>query len=841
MTVEASAALPPPVNTACSRPHTLAPSFNPCRDRGAFACVVLASGLLGLPDMPLALLKPFRQQPLYALACTATLALAVAAAATSVAVVKRALFDPLPFADADRLVSVLTAADTRTVSTSVFVFDDLRNSAPSPLTDVTALRFSTATYQGAESAESVEAHEILPSYFDTFGVRPMLGQTLPADDPNAVVISARFWRQALGGAPDVVGHALVIDGISRHVVGVMPEAFYSPFGVNVDFFTPLNLRVLLTDTARARRTISVFARLAPGVTSEQAGAFMETFSQGQRDRFPTIHARERWVLQPLRETLVGASRPVILGTGAAAALLMLIVCANIAGLSAVNAAAHRQHYAIRTALGASAARLFTERLRDSLIISTAGSVAGLWLAYALIAVAARYQQHFLPLLATITFDPATALAGLGLGAAIGVVAALAPLGAIARLQVDDPLRAARGTTADRRLTAIRSALVIVQVAVAIVLMVGAGLLVKTVANLSATALGYESARLGYFHVTLPYPRYRESATHVQFERDLLQRVTSIPGVTGASASVGFPVMGSMGARLTILKRPDPTAAPDIAYYSVSPQFFSFLDVPILAGRDIAATDDFPAPRVVVINETMARLFWPDGDAIGATVKIGAGAATDREITIVGIAADVRQNGPTQDVRPTAYGSTLQYSWPRRHIALRTDRPIASLAKEVRAAVFATDPSVSSTTVRAIDQVVENQTARHRLVMLTLTLFGTVATVLCAFGLYATVALNSQFRRREYAIRVALGSTRTRVWWLVIRQALVLALIGGVAGVLLASSGTETIESLLHGVGADDRFTFGLSFVAMVSIAALSASLPALKAGRVDPVEALKSE
>ena len=486
-----------------------------------------------------------------------------------------------------------------------------------------------------------------------------MGGLLPPDDPNAVVVSWRFWQRSLSAAADVVGRTILLDGIGRHVVGVLPEAFIAPYGPQVDLFLPLNMRPLLADTARARRTSSVFARLAPGVTHEQARAYMQTFSQGQRDRYPTIHARESWVIQPLREALIGPVQPAILGTAAAAFLLMLIVCANIAGLSAVNAAAQRQHYAIRTALGASAGQIFRDRLRESLVLATIGSAAGLGLASFVVEIVARYQRYFLPTLATVTFDVPTAIAGFLLGAATGVIAAAAPQGAIARLQIDDPLRAARGTTTDRRLTAVRSGLVVVQVAVAIVLMVGAGLLVRTVGHLSATALGYESERLGYFHVTLPQPRYRTTEAHLQFERDLLERVTTIPGVSAASASVGFPVMGSMGARLTILNRPDPVAPPEIAYYSVTPRFFSFLDVPIVEGRDIVETDNFPAPRVVVINETMARMFWPDGNAIGATVKIGAGAATDREITVVGIAADVRQNGPTQDIRPTAYGSTLQ--------------------------------------------------------------------------------------------------------------------------------------------------------------------------------------
>jgi predicted permease len=353
-------------------------------------------------------------------------------------------------------------------------------------------------------------------------------------------------------------------------------------------------------------------------------------------------------------------------------------------------------------------------------------------------------------------------------------------------------------------------------------------------------MGFDSQHLTNFHVTLPLPRYRPSERQVQFERDIRERIAAIPGVTGVSASVGFPGMGTMGARVTVLDRPNETQ-PEIAYYSVSPDFFAFLGVPILQGRDIADTDDFPAPRVVVVNETMARLLWPQGNAIGAKVKIGAGAATDREITVVGISSDVRQHGPTQDVRPTAYGSTLQYSWPQRHLAVKTAGPVGSLSEELRRAVHAVDPAIAYSTASPMDEVVWRQTARHRLVMLTLVFFGTVATVLCAFGLYATVALSSQFRRREYAIRVALGSSRSGVCWLVVRHALLLASAGAGLGLTLAAAGTDVLSGLLHGVTPVDHATFSATFVAMILLAAAAASVPALRAGSVDPVETLRAE
>ena len=423
---------------------------------------------------------------------------------------------------------------------------------------------------------------------------------------------------------------------------------------------PLDLRPLLADTARARRTISVIARLSPGATVERAGAFLETFSAGQRAQYPTIHSRERWVAQSLHDGLIGPSQAPLSGVAAAAALLMLIVCANIAGLSAVNAAARQRAYAIQAALGATARHLFYDRLKDSLILSAIGSAAGLGLTYGLIAVAARYQDQFLPMLPTVAFEMSTALVAWSAWhhdrRAGGARAARRDEAAASRRRTAGVARGHRRysvwSPCDRASCSI-------QVAITIVLIVSAGLLVRTVAHLSSTSLGFDTDPFTVFHVTLPLPSYRGSDRQVQFERLLQDRISAIPGVSGVSASVGFPVMGSMGARLTILDRSQPEAPPEIGYLSVTPGFFRFLGVPMLEGRDITETDDFPAPRVVVINETMARMFWPEGKAIGAKVKIGAGAATDREITVVGIAADVRQNGPIQDVRPIAFGSTLQ--------------------------------------------------------------------------------------------------------------------------------------------------------------------------------------
>jgi putative ABC transport system permease protein len=261
---------------------------------------------------------------------------------------------------------------------------------------------------------------------------------------------------------------------------------------------------------------------------------------------------------------------------------------------------------------------------------------------------------------------------------------------------------------------------------------------------------------------------------------------------------------------------------------------------IIEGRDIAETDVQESTPVVLINETMARQYWPGGGAVGARVRIGPGTAAPW-ITVIGIVADIRQHGPTQPVIPTSFGSTRQYSWPRRHFSVRSDLAAAALAADLRAAVRAQDPGVPMGAIQTVDDMVHTQTGRHRLVTFALAFFGIVATVLCAFGLYAVVALTSGMRRREYAIRMALGAPRGRVGWMVVRQALVIGGVGAVLGLLIAATGTRILAGLLHGVRPVDAATFATAGAVVLALAALAACVPARAAARVDPVEALKSE
>jgi putative ABC transport system permease protein len=794
---------------------------------------------LSLRDLWRPAVRQFRDQPLYAIAYAGTLALAVGASCVSLLVVKRAFVDALPYRDADEIVSLLTFADGMPSAVSPHVFEDLRASNP-PLIEFAPIRPTGIAYSTTASTETVTVNFVDHEYFKLLGASPATGRLWTSQEPDAVVISTAFWRDRLSGDAAVIGRSVVLDGRPRTIVGVMPAAFVAPYFFNTEIWAPLDMAPLMADI-RTRRTLSILARRAPGVTHAEVESYLSWFASQLHERFPAMHGGQAWIARPLRDELIGPAAPALIATAAAAALLLLIVGANVAGLSTAQAVSMRHQLAVRAALGATRGRLFVEQLVDSLVLSLVGSSAGLVIAYALIAIVGRYQQYFLPRLAPLTLDVGTIALGLCAGLTIGLIAALLPRSVVSPAP-GDALRTSRGGSADVKVTTTRSALVVAQVAIAFVLLVGAGLLVRTVQHLAQRDLGFNSDGLTWLQVTLPGARYQSTAAQLQFERDVLERLHQLPAVQTATASVGYPLWGGMMAGLGIKGDAPGSPRREVAYLSVSPNFVHDIGARIIAGRDLQPTDAVNAPRVVVINETMARQFWPNGDALGAEVQIGPGSPNERWITVVGIMADMRAHGVTEPIRPTAFGSTLQYSWPRRHIGVRTALPIpAGLAAEVKAAIQAVDPAVAIGTMSSTAQVITNSTARHRLVMLALGVFGAVSVVLCISGLYAVVALNSRQRRREYAIRVALGARRGGVRWMVVRQALVLAGLGAIAGLTAAAFGTRTIQGLLHGVQPLDTATFSGAAVALLTLAMAAAWHPASQAERVNPVETLRSE
>lgn len=782
-------------------------------------------------------LRQLARQKLYVAGVAGTLALAMATALASAAVIKRAFIDALPYPMAHRL-DVLTTDGFP--SLSAHVFRDLRGSA-SPYEAFAPIRGATLTLSTNSMTSTVNGVQVTRDYFDVAGVRPALGQFWASQAEQAVVVSWAFFERVLGADAAAVGRPLVFDGTSRTVVAVLPAGFVPPYWPQHEIWVPLDLAALEKEP-RARRQLTILARRSNAASPEQVAAFFAVFSNQMRAAFPVEHGRQSWYPRSLREEMLDTSQPALVGAAAGAALLLLIVCANVGGLATARAVGMRQQMAVRQALGGSRGRIFAEQFADAWLVAAAGTLAGLALAPALVAIATRYQAEYLSRFGAIELDGALMALALVAGVALGTLAALVPARMIARASLHGVVRSSRGTAGGRWLTAMRRTLVVAQVALALVLVIGAGLLVRTVRHLTDRPLGFSTAGMTTMSVTLPGKNFASQAAQIQFEQDLLARLRALPGVDAATASVGLPAHRAMGASLHIRGRSVQEGLTDVGYNSVAPGFMRMLNMPIEAGRDLTEYDRAGTTGAIVINSTMARQYWPEGDAIGAAIYLGPGTPEPGEwMEVVGIVGDVRPYAPAERVTPTAYGSTWQYSWPRRFFTVHTSTAVPGLADAMRSAVRVTDPAVSVGILRELPEIAEAQRGRHRLVMTTLLIFAGVALVLCGSGIYAVAAMMSRLRRREYAIRLALGERREDVRWGVVRQSVGLAAAGIVAGLVISAGGVNLIRGLLHGVAAFDPVTFIGGAVMLCLVAAGAAWWPAQAAARVDPVETLRAD
>ncbi len=784
-------------------------------------------------------LVQIRRAPVYALGFIASLAIGIAAACTAFAVVKRAFIDPLPYPESDRLLTIRTVTDGRASLSSSFQFGEALKGA-AVFDDIAADWGATVTYEAPGRSERVSGGAVTPNYFDVLGIRPALGTTLTAGAQDEVVVSWAFFERALSGDPAALGKPIALDGIMRRVVGVMPNHFVAPYLTEARLWIPLDTTRFMAESARGSRGVILQTRLADGASLADAKTYLDVFAAQQHRQYPEAFARQAWVVDPLQHVLVEPSRTLLIATAVATVLLMVVVLTNIAGLAAARAMELRRPAAVRLALGASRATLFRERIVESTMLAAIGLAAGLWLATLFVEWVVGYQQQFQLFLEDVPaaqFDGVIAMIGVLLGLAAAAVAAIVPQRAMMSLAAGDLLGNGRGFGTPR-LARTRSTLVVAQVAMTVVLLFSAGLLVRTVQSMTSAPIGFNSADLATFTVMLPAARYQAEAQSRYFEEELLRRLRGIPGIEAAASTVRFPTQGGPNATITL---PGRGAVEDTraVYFTVAPGFFEFLRTPLREGREFAPTDAGDTPPVVVINETMARTFWPSGGALGARFRLGMGA-TGADVTVVGIAPDVRQDGWGQEIRPTVYESTTQRASLTRAFVIRFSRPTTQLAPDVRAAVHAVDSLLAMSLLTPVDVRLASQIVQQRFVRSLLMIFAAVASGLCTLGMFAVVSLAAQARRREFATRMALGAQFLDVAWLVMRQSLALGIIGTLIGFLASTWLTGALRAMLHGVTLTDPATLATT-VGAILLLALVAGLPvALRAARTDPVTVLKA-
>ena len=786
--------------------------------------------------------------PLFSLLAVVTLALGIGANAAVFGVVKSVLLDALPYADADRLVRIFSRwaqAPSERQSVSPGVATDFAERLRS-LSSVAAFNFSTfdVAYVDAAGPRVLSGALVGGGFFPTLGVRAALGRTLTEADVTApvVMLSDAAWRREFGGDPGVIGRTLRLEGGPCEVVGVLPRGFVGPMG-DADLWFPLDLAPLLRDpaTARDQHWLGVVGRLAPGVGMDAAQREIDRLGVEMAREHPKTDAGRTILAVPLRDAMVGETRTPLLVLMASAGLVLLITCANLAGALLSRTISRRKEFAVRAALGAGRGRLLRQLLTESVLLAVAGAAVGLLLAVLGLGTLRRLALPTLPPYADLSLDTGAVLVTLVAALCTGGAFGLAPALAAGRWEPQGTLREeTRGSSEGRRSRRLRGALVAAQIALSLSLLVGAGLLARSLWAMTRAPLGFEPAGVLTARVELPRAGYPTPEERALFFRQLQERLAALPGVNGVASTtqIASPTMSSN--ILTIAGVPLAGDGPTfIPYMAVSDDYFRTLGIALLRGRTFGPQDAPESAPAVVISETMARRYWPAGGAIGARIRISPHTA-ERWGVVVGIVRDVRVDPALPAPEPMAYASNRQdFLWSGRDFVVRTQGDPLALVRLMQRELAALDPAVPLREPKALRAIMDERLAGRRLPVLLMSAFGVLALVLASVGVYAMFASMAAAREREFGVRVALGSSRGAIAGLVLRQGgvwMAAGLAGGAVGVVVVA---RLVRNLLYGVAPLDPVALGVALVTLVACGAVALLVPVRRATRVDPITVLR--
>ena len=786
-----------------------------------------------------------------------TLALGIGANTAIFSVVHAVLLRRLPYPEPERLV-VMRERHIHHCCMGVAwpTFLDWRTQTRS-FSGLAGFRTDHVMLSGLGEPEMLRSAQVSAEFFSLLGVRPALGRFFDAADdkpgaPPTLILSFGQWKRRFGGDSSAVGRTVDIDAVPYTIVGVAPPSFaFFPGPTDypgiVDVYTPVGLMgSLKTWQERGNHSgIRVLARLAPGASFETARREMDTIMLGLEKEYPKTNSGNRAMIASLDEALFRDYRAALWILLAAVGVVLLIACANVAHLLLARASARRREFAIRTAIGANRGHLVRQLLTESLLLASLGGGLGVVLAAWALGPLLSLAPPEIPRLSDTHIDPAVLLFTLAASTLTGLLFGLVPAAQASRSDPQSTLResgnAATGGLERQRL---RSALFVSEVALAFVLAVASGLLLRSLRQVEGVSPGLETEGVLALDVYLPDAKYHEKDDRLRFYERTLEEIRRAPGVEGASASLCTPVVGQCwGSVYLVSDRPVPPQSelPDSAFNMVEPSYFRTMRVPLKEGRFFDATDTPTSPPVVIINERMARKWWPHESPLGKKIKQGFPQSDVPYREIVGVVGDVPQSGLDAEIRTEVFLPMTQDPASALTLLVRTERPPMSLAKDAIAAVHTVDKDEAVTAVQPMSQYIAESLARRRFHTLLLGLFGALALLLASVGIYGVVSYGVAQRRREIGIRTALGASPRDVLRLVFRQALRLAGVGLVIGVVTALGLTRFLSSLLFGVGPTDPVTFGGVAFVVTGVVALACARPARRAMAVDPATVLRSE
>lgn len=790
-----------------------------------------------------------RLRPGYAVVVIATLALGVGANTAVFSVLDSVLLRGLPFPHADRLVTVdeLNLRVGR-VRSDIAVAEYLDWSARQrSFVGIAVHGQSALTYDGTKAPVMLAGRRVSANFFDVLGTRAVLGRTFALGEDRGVnrvvVLTNGAWTRLFGEDKGIVGRRIVLGGDSYTVIGVLPSDFLMPGMTPRDYFVPINVDAAMADVNRARKWhfLHGFARVKDGVTIETAAAELTSIARSIERENPGVSDGHLTTVLPMQQAMVGDVRPTILALMGAAAFVLLIAAANLANLALGRALLRRREFAVRAALGATRARLARIALTESVSLSLLGGAIGAVIAWkGTPALVALYPSAVPPSLDIHINIVALAFA-LGISAATGVVFGLAPVTGSWRDRLTASLGdGARGSSAGRPHTRARNALVVVQIALAIVLVVGAGLLVQTLSRLQSLNLGYSPKNVSFVWVNLTGPKYRERQAITQFWETVLARLRREPGMESVALAGTLPLTGGSGASLAIEGRPNTAPLPDIRYSVFSDGLLATVGVPLVAGRDFNESDTREGARVALINESLAKKFWPGQNPIGAHIRLGPDP-TEPWSEVVGVVGDYRQEELDAPVPPLAINAYRQDTWGGLLITVKSTEPAKTLQSVIETAVHDLDPAIAVGAPTPLGAMISGAVGQRRFAMSVLAAFGAVALVLAIVGVYGVIAYSVTARRQEFGVRIALGAFPRQLVMSVLAYGARLAAIGLVFGVVAAVFLTRFLSSLLFEVRPLDVGTFAGAALALVVATLAACWLPARRAARVDPVIAMRVE
>jgi predicted permease len=792
--------------------------------------------------------RALRKQSGFTAVVVLTLAIGIGANSTIFSFANGVLLRPLPYAQPERLVLLDETAPKRGVQSLGVSFPNFLDwrAQNQVFEDIAAYSSGSYTLVDGGEPEQVRGARVSGGLFEILDVSPALGRTISREEDRpgsetVVILGHGLWQGRFGADAGIVGRTISLNNRPHTVVGVMPPGFRFP--EVADLWVPLAL-----DTQRWTRTdhgLGAIARLKPGVTLEQAGAEMVAIARRIEEQNPVTNEGLSVSVSDMRAGLVSDYRQALLILLGVVGFVLLIACVNVANLLLARASARQQEVSIRVALGASRWRIFRQLMTESLVLSTAGGALGLVLAVwglKLLLTAVPVELPF-----WMRFDLDGRVLGFTVAVTLltGIVFGAAPALQASKIDLNKTLkeggRSAAGGAGLRRL---RSLLVVGEVALALILLVGAGLMMRSFLRLQRVDVGLDPTNVLTATVPLPQAKYREPERQSAFFQQLVERVGHLPGVRAAGAVSNLPLDGSRwGRSLTVEGRPVLAVgeAPMINHCVVTPGYFSALGIPVLTGRDIAEADGRDAPRVTVVDERLAREYWPGESALGKRVRFGPPESNEPWHTVVGVVGDVRHERPDAVTRMSVYVPYQQITVRQMTLAVRTANDPAGLAAAVRSQVRELDPAQPLTGVRTMEEVVSRAVWQPRLHTILFGVFAAVALLLAAVGIYGVMSYAVTQRTHEIGIRVALGARNTDVLRLVVGQGMRLVIVGVGLGVVGALGVTRLLESLLFGVSATDPATFAGVAAALSAVALVACYLPARRATRVDPLVALRYE